>query len=209
MKRSRTIYLKSQQKPECRSSLMPLRLGSFLLKPLALATAAIAAGCSQQQETLLVKSVDDCTERTALNADQCQSAYQQAMAESERSGPRFSRESYCEEEFGRDQCRQTSQGSFIPFMAGFLVANALDAFDRRYYHHPAYEYRGSRYRDKLILSDGSILGRSGSGKYSVPRDTLKTKMPKATRTVSRGGFGSKASAKSNWGGGSRSRGWGG
>ena len=198
MKRTRAINLESMRKNKRR----------FCLKPLVISMAAIAMGCSQKQETLLVKSTAECQQKTSLNAQQCKAAYQEALAEAERTGPRYSRESYCEEEFGRDQCTRGNHGYFVPLMTGFLVATAINNIGSNYYH-PAYTYRGPLQRDRLILSDGTVLGKSGSRTYDVSDSKLKSKMPKATRTVSRGGFGSKASARSSWGGGSRSGGWGG
>lgn len=200
MKRTQKICLEKMRKCGTR----------FYLKPLAISIAALSVGCSQKQDAVLVKNVEECQWKTSLNLEECKAAYKQALAEAERTGPRYNNKRYCEEEFGNNQCVKGDHGFFMPLMTGFLVANALNSVSGySSYYHPAYTYRNYRYRDQVILSDGSVLGKSNSSSYKVPDSTLKKKMPTAKRTISRGGFGSKASARSSWGGGSRSGGWGG
>ncbi len=60
-----------------------------------------------------------------------------------------------------------------------------------------------------MTADGQVVGKAGrTSTYKVSKSSLKPK-PVVTKTVSRGGFGSVASAKSSWGGGKRSGSWGG
>lgn len=191
---------------------------SFVLAPISL---AVMAGCSSEPDNQVkfVQSVDDCIKSTQLDAQQCQAAYEQAVRDAESTAPRYSNARDCEYEFG--QCEQ--RGSFfVPFMAGYIVAEVIDevgdAMERkhRYRHsYPSYIYRGSgQYKNKIMTSDGYVIGSPGKSSYRVNRDVLKPKKA-VTRTMSRGGFGSTASAKSNWGSSrktssrSRSRGWGG
>lgn len=180
------------------------------LKPLALAIAALVlASCSSKEEVVVVTSVEDCQSKTEFTFEQCEAAYAKAVAEAERTGPKYSTQAACEAEFGINQCRQTSQNNmFMPFMAGFIVSNLLDS-NRNYGYNPVYDYRDARssYNNRLMTSDGIVLGSPGRSSYKVSKSTLKSK-PSVTKTVSRGGFGSKASAKSSWGGG-KSSGWGG
>lgn len=207
-KRSKPIHLyqaNNQNSGKENNQLSSLK--AMTLKPLALAVATFMAGCSNTQEAVVVKSVADCTASTDLTEEQCETAYQQALTESEKTAPQYSQQEACEAEFGASQCRQSSSGFFIPFMAGWMVSNALD-FNRHRYN-PVYHYRGSgQYRDRFMTSNGSVLGRVGDQNYRVNRDALTKPMPAVTRTVSRGGFGSQAAAKSNWGR-STGRGWGG
>ncbi|WHI47775.1 DUF1190 domain-containing protein [Microbulbifer sp. EKSA008] len=186
---------------------------NFLLRPLALGVAAALVGCSSDEEVKVVSSVDDCVANTQLDEAQCEAAYQRAVEEAERTGPKYSRLSQCEAEFG--SCQETSSGVWMPLMAGFMVGSMLNDRDRHYnygYYNPVYRYSGSRYRDKLMTADGGIIGDYGRSSYKVDKSATAPK-PKVTKTVSRGGFGAVASAKSNWGGGRSSsggsRGWGG
>lgn len=199
MKRSKQINLEGMRKELAARP---------LLKPLTLAIASITlAACGEKEEQVqIVSSVEDCTANTSLTLAQCEVAYQQALEEAARTGPRYTSQAACEIEFGYDQCNRTSQGFFMPFMAGYMVSNLLNSAS--YAYNPVYHYRNGRssYNDRMMMADGTVLGRAGQRSYSVAQSNLK---PKATptRTVSRGGFGSIASAKSSWGGGKSS--WGG
>lgn len=201
MKRSQQINLDRMRK---------VKTSRPLLRPLALAVASITlAACSDQEEQVkVVTSVDDCTDNTSLTREQCEVAYKQAIVEAVRTGPRYDSQSQCEAEFGYNQCIQPQPGSFfMPFIAGFMVSNLLNGGN--YGYNPVYYYRNSSssYRNRLMTADGSVIGRPGQSTYSVSKSALQPK-PSVTRTVSRGGFGSTASAKSSWGGGKYS-GWGG
>lgn len=103
----------------------------------------------------------------------------------------------------------------MPAMAGFMVGQALNRNDSNYYgygyspYQPLFNYTGSRYGRTTMLStaDGLKVGSSGTT-TNVGKSAFKPK-PQVTRTMSRGGFGSTVSAKSSWGGGRSSGGWGG
>lgn len=200
MKRSSNINLFRMKKSHSK----------FLLRPLYLGIAATLAACSSNtEEVKIIKNPQQCEEETTLTAQECEIAYQKAVEEAARTAPKYANISECEAEFGYRNCSQHSgTGFFMPLMTGFLLSELLS--DRRYYK-PVYTYRGSRsnYRDRIMTSNGAVLSRNNSGTFHVSKDTLKKKAPTVTKTVSRGGFGSKASAKSSWGGGGSSRGWGG
>ncbi|WP_444885395.1 DUF1190 domain-containing protein [Microbulbifer sp. PSTR4-B] len=207
MKRSKNINLARMRKG---------RGASFVLRPLAMGITVALVGCSSDEEVKVVSSVEDCVNNTQLDEAQCEAAYQKALAEAERTGPKYANLSQCETEFG--SCRESSSGFWMPLMTGFMVASLLNDNDRRYHsyghYNPVYRYSasGSRYYDRLMTADGQVIGRYGKNSYTVDKTAMDPK-PKVTKTVSRGGFGAVASAKSNWGGGrsssSRSRSWGG
>lgn len=184
---------------------------NFVLRPLAFGVAAAAlVGCSPDREVVkVVTSVKDCEDQTQLDEQQCEAAYQKALAEAERTGPKYASRALCEGEF--DSCQRTGSGGFwMPLMTGFIVGSMLNDRDRHYgYYNPVYRYSrpNSNYYDRLMTADGEVIGRYGKPSYTVDRSSTKPK-PTVTKTVSRGGFGSVASAKSSWGGG-RSGGWGG
>lgn len=200
MKRTRHINLDRMRKAA----------GSrFSARPLALGVAAAAlVGCAPKEEVKVVSSIEDCVDNTRLDEQQCEAAYKKALAEAERTGPKYRRERLCESEF--DSCQQTGSGMWMPLMTGFMVASMLDNRDRHHgYYNPVYRYSRphSNYYNRLMTADGEVIGRYGRSSYTVDRSSTRSK-PTVTRTVSRGGFGSVASAKSSWGGG-RSGGWGG
>lgn len=187
----------------------------FLLRPIALGvTAALLSACGNDQEVKIVSSVDDCVSSTSLDLKQCEIAYKNALAEAEKTGPKYQTINACESEFGAGQCVQSqNQSIFMPLMAGFMINELLFNRDRRSYggyYNPVYRYYRpySPYHNTMMMADGTSLGKYGKKSYNVSKSATKQK-PMVSRTVSRGGFGSVASAKSNWGGGSKSKGWGG
>ncbi|TFG46877.1 MAG: DUF1190 domain-containing protein [Dehalococcoidia bacterium] len=188
-----------------------MRKGSekgFLQRPLAIIAITTLTACGSQEEVQVVNSVEECASKTELNLAECEAAYEQAQAEAERTGPKYSSTAQCEEEFGRGQCGQSrSGGFFMPMMTGFMVGQMLSGSSRSY--NPVYRYNrpNSSMHNRIMTADGKVIGKPGQRSYRVNKSTMKSK-PTATRTVSRGGFGAVASAKSSWGGG-RSSGWGG
>ena len=184
-----------------------------LIKPLALGIAAATlTACSQKEPVKIVADVEECTEVTEYSLSECQAAYEKALEEAARTGPRYKHMRDCAQEFGMENCvSYQSHGSswYMPAIAGFMIGQAVSRhYGYNSIYNPVYEYRGrGSYRDKLVTADGVIIGNRGTRSATVSSDALKRK-PKAVRTVSRGGFGSTASAKSSWGS-SKSRGWGG
>jgi len=200
MKRSKNINLNFMRK-------VPRK--GFMFNTLALGVAVALTGCSQSEQVQVVKSVEDCQASTDLTIDQCEAAYQKALLEAERTGPKYNNISSCEAEFGYDQCRRSNSGFFTPFMTGYLVSSVIGNMGRQAYN-PVYTYNRpySKYNNNIMTADGTILGRDGRSSYKVSKSTVSKRKPAVSRTVSRGGFGSVASAKSSWGGGSKSS-WGG
>ena len=214
MKRSKTIHLdmmrKGPRKGPGKGPVKGPREGFaqpfFALRPLGAAIAAVTlSACGSQEDVALVSSVEECSANTTHSRTDCETAYKKAQAEAARTGPKYSNIRNCEAEFGTGQCRQERGGVFMPLMAGFLVGQVLSNS-----YNPVYRYnnRSSSNYNRIMTADGGVIGKAGKSSYRVDSDSLKPK-PRTTRTVSRGGFGAVASAKSNWGGGRSSRGWGG
>lgn len=186
---------------------------AFPVKPLSIAVAVFSlASCgSKKEDVVFVTDVQDCINKTRMSSEECRAAYENALVESQKTAPKYSRLPECEVEFGRDQCvRDSSSGFFMPLMAGFLVGNMLSQRNRDdgYTYNPAYYYRyPGRDYDKVITADGKVLGPRGNTSYKAQRSVLKPK-PATYTTVKRGGFGSSAAAKSSWGGGKAGGSWG-
>lgn len=205
MKRTKSINLEKLRKSH-----------RFITTPVALAVAGVISGCSNNSEdVILAASIDDCTSKTSLTVSECEAAYQQAQLEAERTAPKYQNRYDCEFEFGFNGCTTTSQGYFMPFMTGFLISSALDnlgdAFERRQYrktYPPVFTEKRYTNQQKQVTANGGSVS-SGTDYARVPKGTTTTTQPTRTKTISRGGFGSTASAKSSWGGGKSSGSWGG
>lgn len=201
-KRSKSINLSRMRK-------------QFALKPLAIGVAGmfLTACGGDRQDSVIYTSLDECIDdNPASAADICRAAYQEALEEANRTGPKFSTESDCEYEFGPNQCRtvNTNTGSFfMPFMAGYMVSNLLSP--NRYYQQPLYTSYSpySPFRMRWAMADGYIFdGDIRKKRYKV-RSSVYDKKPTVSRTIKRGGFGSSVRAKSSWGSSSRKSSWGG
>ena len=150
---------------------------------------ALTACGEPPQEAMLYPDVAACISAGVQTREQCESAEQAALAEAERNAPRYQNRADCIADFGADQCRSTSNGFFMPFMTGFLIARALDGSTRL---QPLYRPRGGEYS----TSGGYSVGRQ-PGRVIV--DDAATK-PQRAITQSRSGFGSRAAARGSWGG---------
>lgn len=171
-------------------------------KPLAVAvTAALIGGCGNTEEVDIYASLQECLQEQLGEAQMCQAAFQEALKEAEQSAPKYASQADCEYEFGEQNCvtYQHQGGSwFMPAMAGFMMGRALSGGDR-----VAPLYQSSQLRSpmhgKWVASDGSIIANSDQRQARVNPDTFKPKSMTA-RPLSRGGFGSRAVARSSWGG---------
>ncbi len=202
----------SKQKRTRSINLASMRKG-FALKPLAVGIAGIMlSACGNREEAQIYTSIDECVDDYPDSRALCETAYQQAVDEAARTGPKFNSEYDCETDFGANQCRQvnTSSGSFfMPFMAGYMVSQLLSP--RPYYSQPIYTSYSpfSPFRSRWVTADGYVFdGDIRKRKYNAPGRVFEPK-PTVNRTIKRGGFGSSVRAKSSWGSSSRSGGWGG
>ncbi len=201
MKRSKQIDLNLMRK-------RPLLSISKLAA--AVGGAIALTGCGgNETDAKIYASIQDCKADIPSETGVCEAAYEQALAESERASPKYRSANDCAAEFGNCEVRHGSNGNswFMPALGGFMLGQMLDG---RRHSAPVYTGYGNLY--------GGYYGADGSRYGDFSRNTrvksvkvdpkaFKPK-PRVVRTISRGGFGSKAAAKSSWGG-SRSSGWGG
>ncbi len=183
----------------------------FVAKPVALSVAAIfLSACGDSQEATVYANPDECIKNNPDFVQECKTAYEEALAEAQRTGPKYNTMGDCESEFGRNQCypvQQQSGSFFMPFMAGYMLSNLLSP--NRYSYQPLFTSYSpySPYRYRWIGAGGYDYGDIRKRNYRVDPDAFKPK-PTVTKTMKRGGFGSTVRAKSSWGK-SSSKGWGG
>ncbi|MDE1168351.1 MAG: DUF1190 domain-containing protein [Pseudomonas sp.] len=102
--------------------------------------------------------------------------------------------------------------NFNGILTGLLIGNMLSNNSGRYYSEPVYRYRDSRgdYASSTLgqrVNSGSTFSRSQQAQTSGSSYTSSLNKPVSVAgSTSRGGFGSKATARSGWGGSSRSSG---
>jgi uncharacterized protein YgiB involved in biofilm formation len=194
MKRTKKIDLNKMRKVDI----------SFALKPAALSiAAATVVGCSNSKEAYIYESVDDCVSDFPSRWQQCDSAYSRALSKSRREGKRFDNSDSCEKTYGLNSCERYN-GRYTPAMTAFMFS---PYHNRGYYPLYSSSYRGSPYYGRYGSLDGDFYPRTSSSGMNKVKTRQKVALSK--KTISRGGFGSTVSAKSNWGGSSYRGGWGG
>lgn len=106
---------------------------------------------------------------------------------------------------------QGSGFSGTSLLTGLLIGNMLSSNRNSYYSQPVYRYRDDRgnYASSTLaqrISKGSTFTKSNQARYGNYTDTVRSasKPISVASSTSRGDFGSKASARSGWGGSSSS-----
>ncbi len=186
---------------------------SSLKLTLMLGTTAVLSGCGDSEEQALIfKDPEDCMD-FGVEAEACEAQYQQALSNHFLEAPRYGSEGSCEADFGYDNC--DNEGSiWRPIMAGFMLAAVAEAVDegfdmmkkkkrKKYAFLGGSAYGGSKplyrsrddyfsYRNANNQYIGSVNNR---GTTLVKKSKVKYTSKPRTRTVKRGGFGSRASSR--------------
>lgn len=190
------------------------RSAKISLSLMALPASALLIGCGDDTDALVFKDLQECKNSGLIDSNSCQNAYALAVNEHQRTAPRFSSMSDCEEDFGRGSCQDLAQASpgessgswFIPAMAGFMASQIINNSMQgngfympmgghmfRYHSQPLYRPIGS---SSWTTASAERVG-SGTGRVKVSEKA--TWSPEKSTTFKRGGFGSKASARGSWG----------
>jgi uncharacterized protein YgiB involved in biofilm formation len=172
MKRSRTVHLAF--------------MGSVPL-------LVTACGGPQPDERLAYQDVQQCIADGKVSKEVCEQEYQAALqARAQQS--HYSSYDDCAAQWG-DRCRPyvTAGGDhwFVPALTGFMIGRMLGHRD---YYYPQYYGGGgwgSPYRDRADRG----AWRSWDNRADAP-----ARGPTTAETLSRGGFGYSAAARSSWGG---------
>lgn len=190
MKRSRHIDLQRMRKASRAAALAPAAL--------MLASMAMTGCDGGVERATAFDSLSQCQTQLPDQADACELAYQTAQNEAQYSAPKYNSLSDCEYEFGAGQCTEEARpggGSwFMPAMAGFLMGRALGPRPQAAPLYSSSSPQSPLYR-RWSTADGQMLGPREQSNFRVGRETFQPK-PMVTRTLSRGGFGAVAAAKS-------------
>lgn len=244
------------------------------------------SGCSDPEQTVTwsvkdnFKNVQACVD-AKFPVDVCSDAYIQAMVDHRKVAPVYADRAACDADFVEGYCQPTSDGQFMPQMAGFelaasgempkaqaeqiqqqaaqqgasssgigstvaaagagalagmLIGNAMSNRSApRYHSQPVYQNRDSRgsYQTSTLSrqieqgktfsrstqpqrykqddrqgSSSGYYGGSGSSRSSSTTSSFRSNSGSSvSSSISRGGFGQQATARSGWGG--KSSGFGG
>lgn len=162
---------------------------TFKMAVLGAGVLTVGACGESKEEVLTYQSVEACIAAGVQDEPTCRAEFGKAKAVHEEVAPRYQTSSNCYADYGRDRCYRSSTGSYwLPFMAGYMLAPRGSAAG--IFSQPL--YRPSRAPDRFYTSGGVSTGSvSSSGRAQVAKS--QTVRPRVrTRTVARGGFGSRS-----------------
>lgn len=148
----------------------------------------LLAACQKTTVTVsLYQNADECKAVHPSQTAQCATAYYQALAEAERSAPKYASQMACEAVYGAKQCLQTLQVTdphhhplWMPVMTGFMLGVVDDQFKQT----PLFTSRqpDSPFHNQFIDANGARYGDAvGQGReLTVP---LSVFAPKPLRTT--------------------------
>ena len=172
---------------------------------LMMGTATSLSACGDPPDEIAFTgplAMQECTDSGASTYE-CQTAYDAALLRHREEAPRFesmpacveATDSECES-IGLYNADGTFQNVFVPALAGFLLARALQNRDDRYHTYiGGTSYRSSPiYRSRTATDSYRVVTDYGGLKNGTSLSTAKpsVSLPPAnvkTTTVSRGGFG--------------------
>jgi uncharacterized protein YgiB involved in biofilm formation len=165
------------------------------------AAPLLFSACTKEPEVQegLYTSVESCYQATGDQAA-CKSAFNKAQQASADQAPRYASRAECEQEYSAERCveQRTSQGhSFIgPMMAGFFMSQMLNNRGAGLTSAPAFQNRGNGW----VKPDTSKAFGGATAFTGNRAMTPVTSEPNRAVTASRGGFGSRSSGRSSFGG---------
>lgn len=157
------------------------------------ATALTLVACGEaDEEVLAYDSVNACVKAGQQDESVCKAEFVKAQKLHNEVAPRYDRARDCNSDFGYNRCYQyrSSSGSsvWLPFMMGYMLAPR----GGRAFISTQPLYRPSSNPNRLYTAaNGQVGAVSASGRTQVARSKA-SRPPVRTRTVSRGGFGARA-----------------
>lgn len=161
------------------------------------ASALTLAACGEaEEEVLAYPSVDACIKAGVHDAAICEAEFAKAKEVHEKSAPRYADAGNCNADFGYNRCYQQRTSSdrsvWLPFMMGYMLAPRIGS---NVYSQPLYRPRSDP-NTFYTAGNGRVGNATSDGRAKVAQS--QTSPPKArTRTVSRGGFGARATSSSS------------
>lgn len=182
------------------------RTNSMKILTIGLLTVSAFAlsACQEDGEAQSFKNVEQCISASkVLEAKftelDCRNGFAAALAENEKSAPRYDAMQLCEQEHGASACvaEQRSDGSsvFMPIMMGYMMGSWMADNDRDRYRHnyvPMYPMKSGGYSTSTgyyASSFGNKSYASPSALSAKPAATFKSAPMSKVSIAARGGFG--------------------
>ncbi len=178
-------------------NLLEVSLKRSVAVSLVIMGAASLAACQDETvDSAVYYSVDECVSGQTYSAEKCESDYKAAVAMHEEVAPAYRSKEECEAEFGAEKCAQTTEQHasggfpFLPLLAGYMIGKQMGGGNAAAVApQPVYRPTGT---NAFVNAGGHEVARStGPVKLSTRSPAIKT--PAATtRTMARGGFGTRS-----------------
>ncbi len=158
------------------------------------ATAITLVACGKANEDAFAyNDVNECVAAGNYDRATCQSEFDHAQGLHESVAPKYQNSTECQSDFGEERCyqRRSSSGGMIwlPFMAGYMLAPRGSS---RVATQPLYRPRNDS--NNYYTAGSSRIGTVGAaGATQVSRTQAQQPAARA-RTISRGGFGARATS---------------
>lgn len=157
------------------------------------ATALTLVACGEpEEEVLAYDSVEACVKAGQQDEAICKAEFDKAQKLHSEVAPRYNGANQCYSDFGYDRCyrqRSSSGGSiWLPFMMGYMLAprGGMGFVSSQPLYRTASNPNGYYTAGNSRVGSVSATGRTQVAKSQVSRPQART------RTVSRGGFGARA-----------------
>ncbi|PKL75175.1 MAG: hypothetical protein CVV27_16715 [Candidatus Melainabacteria bacterium HGW-Melainabacteria-1] len=161
---------------------------------------SLLAGCGEEQvEAAVFETVAQCAASGEYSQAECEQYFNEAQAAHQEAAPQYANSADCESEFGAGRCAEGPElsadsgtavrhHSYVPLAAGIMIGAAIS--------QPLYRtYMNGRYG--AFMTHGGATVANGVGRTRVSRSMAVTRPVRSTTTLSRGGFGSRASRASS------------
>ncbi|KMQ76913.1 putative conserved protein YgiB, involved in bioifilm formation, UPF0441/DUF1190 family [Marinobacter subterrani] len=194
---------------------MRKQVRSYPLVPLTAAIGAIMSGCSSDDRVpgYVFINAQDCLRSLPHLAAECESAYETSKQQAATYGPRYRNEDDCEVDFGDGACTTDSTYYYVldddrkrittrtvlhaqPRMDAF-VARPLFEGSRTLASEPLLQFRNKGKRGYYTV-DGMPVKASTSGRVHDAGAFGSRFLSVSSNTLSRGGFGYKVAAMSQY-----------
>ena len=159
--------------------------------------AASLAACQEETvDSAVYYSVDECVSGKTYSPEKCETDYKAAEAMHEKVAPAYQTQADCEAEFGASQCAQATEQHasggfpFLPLLAGYMIGKQMGAGNAAgVAAQPLYRQAG---KNAFVNAGGHEVARS-TGPVKLSSNSPAIRTPAATtRTMARGGFGSRS-----------------
>ncbi len=180
------------------STMKVLTIGLLTVSAFAL------SACQEDGEAQSFKTVEQCISASKMveakfTEKDCRDGFAVAVAENEKSAPRYDAMALCEQEHGASACvaEQRSDGSsvFMPLMMGYMMGSWSADNDRDRYRHsyvPMYPIKGGGYSTSTGYYSSSFGNKSYASPSSLsskPVATFKSAPMSKVSVSAKGGFG--------------------